>query len=286
MNPQPQPTSQPASAPEQTMPAEPAPRLLDSVIDTTAEMQKLKMEEEKFTFQQRRAKLFAASGLFSAKDLNPDMAVAQAMVRIELGESMGISPAESLQGIYVINGQTAISSAVRAARMQASGYSWQIEWIGTEDDCKGCRLWLYYRGKPLIGRDGKEVSVAFTEKDAQKMKTQIWENGNKRSASILEKDNWKMSPRNMYFARAITNAQRFHAPAALSTNILSYEEALDFPVEEVETQQDGQVDAWPIVNEPPAAPPKRPTARERVLSQAGLLPTEPEKKGPESAPKE
>lgn len=227
----PQPITQPVAEEAQSTTADPT--LLESVIDTTAELQRLRYEEARFTFQQRRAKLFAASGLFAQKDLDRDTAVAQAMVRIELGESMGISPAESLQGIYIINGQTAVSSAVRAARMQTSGYSWEIEWCGTEEECTGCKLWLYYRGKPITdSRTKQQATVSFLKRDAEKMLTTLWEDSKKRRASILEKDNWKMSPRNMYFARAITNAQRFYAPAVLSANLLSVEEALDFPVEE------------------------------------------------------
>ena len=206
--------------------------LLEEVISSGrfgAERERLRFEEERFTFQQRRARLYAKSGLFAGqKDLTEEQAIAQAMVRIELGASMGFSEAESLQGIRVINGETAIAAALRAARMQSAGYAWSIEWMGTEDAPAGCRLWLYFKGKPLLDPQGKHVSVAFTKTDAQKMLTTIWENNQKKRVSILEKENWKMSPKNMYFARAVTNAQRFYAPGVLSVNIPSIEEAQDF----------------------------------------------------------
>jgi hypothetical protein len=43
-------------------------------------------------------------------------------------------------------------------------------------------------------------------------------------AGLIGKDNYKKNPRNMFFARAITNAQRWYAPGILSINILSAEE--------------------------------------------------------------
>ena len=224
--------------------------ILDRAVEQTIqnEADRLKVEEGKFEFQQRRAKLFAASGLFGQKDLTAAQSIAQAMVRIELGEAMGLTPAESLQGIDVIQGRAAISSAIRAARMQAAGYSWDIDWREDKGECVGCRLWLYFRGRPvmqirrdaagmpLLGSDGKiimdQVSVAYLRTDAQRMLTTIWQDNQKKRVSILEKDNWKMSPKNMYFARAVTNLQRWHAPAVLNPNIPSIEEAQDFDVAE------------------------------------------------------
>lgn len=217
--------------PEHGQPKRPAD-LLEEVISSGrfgVERERLRFEEERFTFQQRRARLYAKSGLFaSQKDLSEDQAIAQAMVRIELGASMGFSEAESLQGIRVINGETAIAAALRAARMQAAGYTWVLEWYGTEAAPTGCRVWPSYKGRPIIGKDGAPVSVAFLEVDAKKMLTTVWENNVKKRTSILEKENWKMSPRNMYFARAITNTQRFYAPGVLSVNLPSIEEAMDF----------------------------------------------------------
>jgi hypothetical protein len=228
---------------------------LDDVAEETMsrELQRLKVDETKFAFQQRRAKLFASSGLFATKGVDGQMAVAQAMVKIELGESMGFSPTESLQGIFVINGVTSIASALRASRMQAAGFSWDIDWLGPEGDCEGCRLWLYFNGKPVMKprRDdhggvktddaGKvlmeQVSEAFTKADALLMKTTLyeddpkfpgdWKKKIKKRVSVLEKENWQMSRRNMYFARCVTNLQRFHAAKVLKINMPSTEEVLD-----------------------------------------------------------
>jgi hypothetical protein len=210
---------------------------LGLVVDETVrrKVEELQVREADFAFQQRRASLFAKSGLFGKeKDEDPATSIARAMVRIELGEGMGFSPAESLQGIHVISGSAAISSQLRAARMQTAGYSWDIEWFDGKKwdsmrgaECHGCRLWLKFRGEPMLDREAKPVCESYQRSDAEKMLTTIWDNGQKKRASILEKENWKMSPANMYFARVAANAQRFHAPHVLSVNLPSIEEARD-----------------------------------------------------------
>lgn len=164
----------------------------------------LSPEMQKFEMQQRAARLFAASGLFAdIKGQNETQAIAQAFVKIALGDSMGFSPAESMQGIDLIQGRPAIGSQLRAARMQRAGYQWAVDQL----DEKGCILRIF-NGAQLLG-----VS-SFLEADA-------------KAANLLGKDNWKKNPRNMYFARAITNAQRWYAPGVLSGDVLSWEEAAD-----------------------------------------------------------
>lgn len=161
-------------------------------------------EMQKFEMQQRAAKLFAASGLFSdIKGVDQTQAIAQAFVKIALGDSMGFSPAESMQGIDLIQGRPAIGSQLRAARMQRAGYRWRMDQL----DEKGCVLTIF-QGDMVLG------TSSFVEADA-------------KAQNLLGKDNWKKNPRNMYFARAITNAQRWYAPCVLSGEVLSYEEAAD-----------------------------------------------------------
>ncbi len=234
---------------EQPLPTSP---LLQSVVESTnREREALAYQEGMFAFQQRRAKMFAMSGLFAIKGVTADTAIAIAMVKIELGGSMGFSPAESLQYINVINGVTSIAAAARAARMQLSGYSWDLQWHDDDaGECHGCTIWLRRNGKALMYQrrtpegllmwdsEGKPVveqaHVSFLRKDAERLLTTMWDDNTrtKRRCSVLEKENWKMSPRNMYFARAISNAQRFYAPGCLNPGLLSTEEAMDIDPEE------------------------------------------------------
>ena len=176
-------------------------------------------EIQKFEFQQRAAKLFAMSGLFAdIKGQTVEQALAQAFVKIALGESMGFSPAESMTGIDIIQGRVAVSANMRAARMQRSGYGWDILQL----DETACRLRMKFNGQIIMQENeyGESVPavVSFTMADAVK-------------AHLAGKDNYKKNPRNMLFCRTITNAQRWYAPGVLSMNILSSEEAVDLPNE-------------------------------------------------------
>ena len=233
-------------------PEVPRPTLETVIQETERRRAELGFKTELFEFTQRRAKLYAISGLFgSIKDLTLDQAISQAMVRIDLGEGMGFSAAESMQGIDIIANRPAISSALRAARMQAAGFSWSLQWHKEKGECAGLTLWLNYRGKPLLetkrkddgtpimSEDGEPVMeqahVSFRKSDAEWMKTTIWEDGQKKRVTLLQK--WihggGATLEDLYFARAITRAQRRYAPAVLSTSILSIEEAMDLDAEPV-----------------------------------------------------
>jgi hypothetical protein len=203
--------------PEQAQqPAPPSPPPTDKL----ATLDNRPPEIQKFEFQQRSARLFAMSGLFAdIKGQTVEQSLAQAFVKIALGDSMGFSPAEAMTGIDIIQGRVSVGSSLRAARMQRAGYDWDILQL----DDKGCRLRLKLNGRPLMqeeidGETGEvtevPVIISFTAEDAAR-------------ANLLGKDNYKKNPRNMFFARAITNAQRWFAPGVLGVDILSREEALD-----------------------------------------------------------
>jgi hypothetical protein len=238
------------------------PVLLDEVI--AASERRISLDMKLFEHKQRLANLFAKSGCFGdiKKDISQEQAIAQAFVKIELGESMGFTAAESMQGVHLINGTPAVNAQLRAARMQRAGFHWDIDWFDSDQGvCEGCRLWLYRNGRPLMkvvrdlagniiaGENGQplmeQVSVAFLKKDAEMLKTTMWgeTRGEKKTVSVLEKDNWKNTPRNMYFARAITNAQRFHAAGVLSGEIPSTEEAMDFGIEDEDDHGRGSFEA-------------------------------------------
>lgn len=194
--------------------------------------------------QKSVASIFAQSGLFAEKDVTDSkQQVARAFVKIQMGASMNFTPAESMLGINIVSGQLSIGSALRAARMQRAGYSWP-EMVLTD---KGCWMPLRYQGKPMMqakvdpetgeierSEDGTvkttQVVVSFTEADARRSKTTIWKSGQKTVGCLLDKDNWQNNPKNMYYARCVSNAQRFYAPGVLGASgdrVMSTEEVLD-----------------------------------------------------------
>ena len=196
------------------------------------------IEIQRFELQQRSARLFAMSGLFAdIKGQSPEQSIAQAFVKICLGEAMGFNPAESMTGIDLIQGRVAISANMRAARMQRAGYEWDIVQL----DDKGCRLRPKYQGKPLMREevDGKTGDVSLVPAEVAFMV----EDANR--AGLIGKENYKKNPKNMFFARAITNMQRWYAPGVLSANILSTEEAIDLPAIDARSETRALIDAAP-----------------------------------------
>jgi hypothetical protein len=178
-------------------------------------------EVQRFELMQRMARLFAMSGLFAdIKGSTPEQGVAQAFVKMSLGESMGFSPAESMTGLSIIQGRLAVNAELRGARMQRSGYDWDIL---TLDD-QGCWLQLKRDGKPVVikcrdgeGHEYEQPAIAsFTADDARK-------------AGLFDKDNWKKWREDMYFARALTRLQRRYAPGVLGLSLLSSEEITSDP---------------------------------------------------------
>ena len=172
----------------------------------------ISLQTQRFELEQRLANLFVASGLFSdIRGQTIEQSIAQAYVKIAIGHSMGFSPVESMQGIDIIQGRPVVSSQLRAGRMQRAGYSWNIDRL----DNTGCELTVK-NGTGVLGK------ASFLEADA-------------RAMGLLAKDNWKKDPSSMYFARAITRAQRRYAPGVLSLDIPTPDEAYDFPAESVIT---------------------------------------------------
>jgi len=240
------------TVPQQATAAATEATALDQIVEKTQSevSQTALFQREQFLFKQRLASLFALSGLFTdsgtkERPLSKEEAIAQAFVKIELGESMGFTPAESMQGIDIIKGRPAVGAHLRSARMKAAGYDWKF----ARHDDKGCKILLYRHGKPLLNADGMQAASEFTEAEAARI--------NKGRDGTI-KDNWKNAPKNMYFARCITNAQRWYAPDVLNPRILSTEEAIDLEEVIAETAArpvEPQRKSKPKEPEKPAAPP-------------------------------
>ena len=132
--------------------------------------------------------VFAKSGMF------PDVkSQAQAVVKILAGKELGLSPFESMASVYVVNGRLALTAKAMAGLIKRSK---KYDYVIKKLDDTECAIDIMASGE-LVG------STAFTFKDAAK-------------AALVNKDNWKNYPRNMLFARAISNACRFYCPEVIS----------------------------------------------------------------------
>jgi hypothetical protein len=132
--------------------------------------------------------VFASSGMF------PDIkSQAQAVVKILAGKEIGLSPFESMAGIYVVNGKLALTSKVMSGLIKRSK---TYDYIVKKLDDQECII--------TIMKGDKELGTSsFSIKDAAK-------------AGLVNKEPWKAYPRNMLFARAVSNACRFYCPEVVS----------------------------------------------------------------------
>lgn len=182
----------------------------------------------RFELNSRVAMAFSASGLFG--DIQQ---VAQAITKIELGMSWGMSAADAMQHIYFVNGRPGVQNEYLGSKMRDAGMSWEIERHRDEaGQSIGCTLWpsrLQTDGsyKPIMDRqNGKpvEASISFMRADAER-------------AGLLKKDTWKNFGEDMYYWRCIARLRRQYA-----TNILCGAMTKD-EVDEV-PRQHGSAPGW------------------------------------------
>jgi len=135
----------------------------------------------------RAAKAMALSGYFEdAKDIS------QAMVKVLAGHEMGFGPFASMTGIHVIQGKPAVGANLMAAAVKGHPrYDYRV--LKMADDA----VEIEYL------QDGESIGIsAFSAKDAQRAGTK----------------NMGKFPRNMLFARAMSNGVRWFTPDVFAGN--------------------------------------------------------------------
>lgn len=127
------------------------------------------------------SKMFVESGMFTdAKS------VAQAFVKIQAGQEIGLAPFAAMSGINVIMGKPTFGAGVIASSVKGSDkYDFKVK----EMNEKTCSI-DYFEGKELIGNS------TFTIEDAKKQGTK----------------NLDKFPKNMLYARAMSNGQKWFCP--------------------------------------------------------------------------
>jgi hypothetical protein len=207
------------------------------------------------------ARDFAICGKFDdIRGSTPEQAIATAMVKIQLGRSWGFTPANSMRYIYFVNGKPAVENEIVAEKLQEAGIAWDIEWAYAQAEhkgakvqrCAGCRLWLKQRRgdtyEPMLDRAGEQISVAFTEADADIAKLST------------KQGPWQTFPGDMYYWRCISRVKKYYAPGVLRGA---------YAMQEVADMQ-ASYEAMPREIEAPAPAPERPRLRDTVLSHQGF----------------
>lgn len=151
------------------------------------------------------AKAFFESGMFT-----DTKSAAQAMVKIQAGQEVGIKPFAAMTGIHIILGKPVIGAGVIASRIKASGkYDYKVVEM-TEKNCSVD----FYQGNEKIGNS------SFSIEEARKAQTK----------------NIDKFPKNMLFARAISNGVKWYTPDVFDGPVYVPEE-MDFKTEDVPHQE-------------------------------------------------
>lgn len=140
-----------------------------------------------FTDLQRMAKLLLTSGVFGPSGGEQELALAA--TKILAGQELGIPPFAAMKNIHLVKGKAFLGYQIVGMLIKNSGkYDYRVKRL----DAEGCVI-EFYQGQRLLGEN------SFTKQDAAQ-------------AGLLNNDNYKKNPRNMFFARALTNGANFFCP--------------------------------------------------------------------------
>ena len=192
------------------------------------------MKIEKFSDALQLAEVAHKSNFF--KDVKN---FEQSVVKILYGQELGLGAMQSLSSIHVIEGKPAMSSNLIAALLQKAGFSWVIK----EHSREICTLEIY-KGSKAMG------IVSFDIDDA-------------KQAELTSKRNWKRHPKDMLFARCISQAGRRFAPA----HLIGVYDVEELSREDSKTHQE-QVPASQLkpIHQKQIEAPKKPLKEEIVIS--------------------
>jgi hypothetical protein len=141
----------------------------------------------------RIAKALALSGMF--KDARQ---AEQAFALIVIGRDLGLSPAQSMTGIHIVEGKPMLHYAMLGSFVRAhADYDFRV----VEHTNDACAI-EFLRGEEVIG------TSRFTMQDAKTA-------GLGKPSRNGQPSNWVKFPRNMLYARAMSNGVRFYCPDAL-----------------------------------------------------------------------
>jgi hypothetical protein len=174
---------------------------------------------ESFDDVSRMANAMARSRYFSEGNVDAGQETAQAIVKILAGQEMGIGPFAAMSGIHVIHGKPSLGANIMAAAVKAHPkYDYRVKTMQNE------------LVEIIFYEDGEELGIsAFSKADATAASTQ----------------NMGKFPRNMLFARAISNGIRWYCPDVFYGNSVyatgEIEEIAPAPAQKVVNFETGEV---------------------------------------------
>lgn len=152
---------------------------------------------------------------------------------IAMGRDLGLNAALSLQLIHIIGGKPALSAGARATFLAQAGYSWRPV-VHTD---KQCTLRFWDKNGPMTDVDGKPLDVTITIEDAERAG---WVQNSRGSGKV---GNYDKVPKNMLFARVISNFHRWYAPHVVGAQVYDAGEIMDRVIEATEEKSNSKLDA-------------------------------------------
>lgn len=146
------------------------------------------------------AQLFAESGMF-----NDSRQMAQAFVKIMAGGAMGFDPFASMTGIHIISGKPTLGAGLIAAAVQRHP---DFDYDVIEHSAQKCAITFM---KVRAGKWIKAGTSEFTMADA-------------KEAGLLSNATWNKYPRNMLYARAMSNGARWYCAGVFGGSVYTPEE--------------------------------------------------------------
>jgi hypothetical protein len=180
-------------------------------------------EEREFRLIQRQAQAIIASGMFTNVK-----SIAQATMKIMAGKEIGLPPIASINGIHVITDKNGNTKLIPGANILASKIAQHptLSYRILKSTNEACEIKFYDSKNKIINEESCIGSSSFTIQEAQE-------------AGLLSKNNWKLWPSDMLFARAISRGARRYCPAIYGGSpVYTPEELGD---ETIEHDEDGVV---------------------------------------------
>lgn len=128
---------------------------------------------------------------------------ANILIAMDFGRSMGLSPAESLYRITVINGKPTASAELIAANVRRAGHKLRVK---KDEQARKATV-------EIVRADDPDYTFSVT-----------WDMAKAQQAQLSGKENWRKYPMAMLTARAITECARDACPEALFGVVYTGEE--------------------------------------------------------------
>ena len=188
--------------------------------DTTTLLPEVSHTIEELPPPRREATVMELATVIAGSRDFPDCRTPEkAAVRILAGRGLGVEAIASVIGIRINAGRVSMDATLMAGCIKRSGrYDYKV----TAHTNDVCAIVFFENGEP-VGES------AFSMVDA-------------KQAGLAKKDTWTAYPRNMLFARALSNGARWYCPAIFGGSIYTHEElgiAVDEDGRAVESESGG-----------------------------------------------